>query len=79
MKRRRFARFARPSRDRPASANSQSPGKMAPRAEKCGKSRKIPENPGKNKKIASTQPPDKKNPRSGLGRLSPNITNYEQI
>jgi len=69
MKRRRSARSARPSRDRPASANSRSPGKRALRAGKSGKSRK------KIKKSASTQPSNKNTPQ--FDQLSPVMTNYK--
>jgi hypothetical protein len=43
MKRRRSARLLRSHGDRPARPNSRSPGKMALRAEKCGKVRKSAE------------------------------------
>jgi len=56
MKRRRSARIARPSRDRPTAASSRSPDKMPRRAEKCGTSRIIKDNQGKNKKTVRLAP-----------------------
>ena len=64
MRRYRSARLARPKGDRPASASSRSPGKMAARAEKCGKARKSAE---KNKKpSAPATAPNKKDRAAAL-------------
>ena len=73
MRRHRCARFARPSRDRPASANSRSPGTNGPA---CGKVRKSAEKNKNGPAVRQTKrtPQPLHRIMSNYHQLSANIT-----